>query len=82
MAIDPDRLSAQRLSLVPREEKHCDRCGKRTTDRTGTCAPCKRASIPKLELLSTEALVGIVGRCRDELERRRQEVEAALRGTR
>lgn len=82
MAIDPEKLDRQRLSLVPREEVACDRCGRRTTDKTGTCAACKHAKVPQLARLSTEGLVGLIELCRAELERRRLEVEAALRGTR
>lgn len=82
MAIDDGALTRQRLALVPRHETRCDRCGKRTTNRRGTCGVCQGAHIPRLYRLSTEQLTGLIDSCRSELERRRSELEAALRGTR
>ncbi len=80
MAIDPATLDSQRnaLRIVARHESKCGRCGRRTTDRGGVCAACKRGHIPDLTLMHTEHVVGLIDACRAELKRRRDALDAAL----
>lgn len=77
MAIDPDVLSKQRLSLVRTGERRCDRCGRRTKDVAGTCRVC-RTAVPKLDRLTIEQLTGIIEECRLELKRRLTNLDAAI----
>ncbi len=80
MAIDPSTLEKQRLSLVQPSETKCDRCGQRTRDKTRTCMACRRAKVPKMALLTTAQLSGLIAACRAELERRRAEIDVAIGG--
>ena len=90
MAIDPARLDRQRraLELVP-EERHavesgglgeapCRCCGARTRDRTGTCRLCKRLGL--IDKWSAEELMHMIRAATKELARRRDEINAALKG--
>ncbi len=63
------------------KERACDRCGRRTRDETGTCMGCRRL-LPGLRRATTNQIIGFMAQCREELERRRQELEAALENTR
>ena len=78
MAIDPEVLAKQRIGAV-RRDGPCSRCGRRTRDKTGTCAAC-RTRTPDLRRLATSQVAGIMAACREELERRRSELESALKG--
>lgn len=81
MAIDPERLEAQRagLHLVPKSETRCARCGCRTRDAAGVCRDCKR-ELPDLSRLSVERLTGLIEAAKAELKRRRDEIDAAMGG--
>ncbi len=81
MSIDPAKLERQRLSLVPRDEYPCPRCGRRTTNREGVCAACAKAKIPPLASLRSDHVAGIMEACRKELERRRAELDGMLGGS-
>jgi len=78
--IDPARLEKQRLSLVTSTEAKCARCGRRTRDKSGVCMACRTAHVPALHLLTTEQIVGLIGACRAELKKRRDEIDGALEG--
>jgi hypothetical protein len=83
VSIDPAKLEQQQratLKIVPPcGETKCDRCGKRTRDASGTCAPCRR-SMPDLKRLTAEQLGSLADLCRAELKRRRDEIDAAMEG--
>jgi hypothetical protein len=79
--IDQGTLRKQQLAVVrqPGAETSCSRCGKRTRDVTGTCRSCREV-MPSLGRMSVAQLGALVEQAKAELQRRRDEVEAALKG--
>jgi hypothetical protein len=75
--IDPLRLVAQQEAL--RRETACATCGRRTTDRTGTCLSCRKlATGIRWDRMTLGQLTGIMDRARKELHRRRDELTRAI----
>ena len=84
MAIDPARLDRQRAAIqsVKDGEYECPGCGRRTRDREGRCASCRRVggAIDRARL-SVEQIRRLQTACKSELQRRRDALDAALRET-
>lgn len=79
MAIDPDTLAKQRLSVVPKglAQVECKACGKPTSAKRGWCADCNNGRTPAL--WSTQKLLDVREQINAELRSRRAEIDAALK---
>ena len=77
--IDDTVLARQRIGVAKRVETKCNRCGGRTTDKTGVCVACRRIGmLSNVRRMTTEQVASLLNACRSELQRRRDELNAAI----
>jgi hypothetical protein len=76
--IEPVKLRA--VPAKPRDG-YCTRCGKETSAASGVCRACHNGfGFPDPAKVPTASLVAYVAKVREELVRRRAEIDAALGG--
>ena len=64
------------------EQAPCVKCGTLTRGKGGVCRACKNGyGLPDPKTLTVERIVSYVAACKAELQRRRDELDAALGAT-
>ena len=77
--IDEAVLARQRIGRAARVEYTCPGCGKRTTDKEGSCSACRRVGgAVQWERLTTKQITNYIALAKAELVRRRDELSKLL----
>lgn len=67
------------LRPVTDTERACLKCGAPTSAKSGVCRGCHNGyGLPDPRKIPTPLLVGYIAKVREELQRRRAEIDAAL----
>lgn len=67
-----------KIVALQRREFRCSRCGRRSRDKSGVCMACK-LDLPNPKRLATDRILAHLRACRAELQRRRAELDEALK---